>query len=190
VLRNSFGIDSKKKIVANISAIAPHKHYKTFVDTAAKILSQNTDFHFFIIGDGPCRNEIELYVKEKNLSENITFTGFRNDIPEIFPDLDFFLMTSETEGLGSTLLDAAANRVPIISAKAGGIPEFVEDRKTGLLSDIYDSESLAKHILELDKNSELQKTLTVNAFNKLVNAFTKDKMAQKTIEIYDTILSK
>ena len=186
-LRKEYKIAQNRTIVANISAIAPHKHYYTFVDTAKKVLTKNTNFHFFIIGDGPLRNAIESYVSQNNLQENITFTGFRQDIPEIFPDIDVFLMTSETEGLGSTLLDAAANHIPIVSTNAGGIPEFIEHKKTGFLANVYDSDELAKWLIFTADNPDITQKTTTNAYIKLLNGFTKAHMAQKTLEIYAKI---
>ena len=188
-LRKEFSIPDEKRIVANISAIAPHKHYKTFVDTVALVIEKDIKFHFFIIGDGPSKGEIENYIKEKGLNNHITLTGFRNDIPDLITDLDLFLMTSETEGLGSTLLDAAINRIPIVSTNAGGIPEFVEHNKNGLLADVYDSEKLASHTLNLVKDQKLKDLLVENGYNKVMTSFTKEVMAKKTIDIYEQVIA-
>ncbi len=184
ILRKEYSIDNNKQIIANISAIAPHKDYFTFVDTAEIALSINPNLHFFIIGDGPLRNEIEAYVSNKNLADSITLTGFRNDIPQLFPDIDVFLMTSKTEGLGSTLLDAACNFIPIVSTDAGGIPEFIIHQETGLLTAVGDSKALAQGIIYVLQDDALQKKLTNEAYLKLLEGFTKEKMALKTIEIY------
>lgn len=190
VLRKEYSIPDDVKIVANISALAPHKHHFTFIDTAEKVLKENLNFRFFIVGEGKLKEELESYVSEKKLTDYITLTGFRNDIPDIITDLDLFLMTSETEGLGSTLLDAAVNRIPIVSTDAGGIPEFVEHGYNGLLAGIYDSKALAKHVLTLSTDSILQDTFTQNGYQKILKGFTKEVMTKKTIEIYEQILSK
>lgn len=65
----------------------------------------------------------------KKLKDNIHFTGFRNDINELLPELNLFLMTSKTEGLGTTILDAFAAQVPVVATQAGGIPEIVQHEK-------------------------------------------------------------
>lgn len=189
ILREEYKISPDKKIIANISAIAPHKDYFTFVDAAQHLLALRKDIHFFIIGDGPLRLEIEAYIINKGLEKNITLTGFRKDVPDIFKEIDVFLMTSETEGLGSTLLDAAANRIPIVATKAGGIPEFVVDQKTGLLSNIKDSKNLALQVSNLLDNKQLKEVLTEAAYQKLISGFTKEIMAQKTFKIYGKINS-
>jgi glycosyltransferase involved in cell wall biosynthesis len=189
LLKKEFGVDANKKIVANISAIAPHKDYFTFVDTAEILLQERDDLHFFIIGDGPLKAEIENYVSSKNLNQHITFTGFRNNVADLFPDIDVFLMTSKTEGLGSTLLDAAANKVPIVSTNAGGIPEFVAHEITGLLANTQDAKQLAFEVSLLIDNTELQTTLCTNALEKLTHYFTKEMMANKTINLYGKIIS-
>ena len=187
LLKEEFNLDPKTIVVGNISAIAPHKDYPTFIKTAKKILETNDNFHFFIIGDGPSRSEIETEINRLKLNHKITLTGFRTDIPKLINALDIFLITSETEGLGTTILDAAANKIPVVATRGGGIPEFIEHNKTGLLSNIYDSDSLAENVLNLSENEGLQQSLTENAHNKLIEQFTKERTAQQTFKIYEQI---
>ena len=73
-------------------------------------------------------------------------TGFRKDIPKILPELDIFLFSSKTEGLGTSLLDAFACQVPVVATNAGGVPELIIHEKTGLLSPTKDPQSLAKNV--------------------------------------------
>ncbi len=186
-LHSEFGLNKDCKIVANISAIAPHKDYRTFVDTIDEIIKTKSNIHFLIIGDGPCRNEIECYVSSKQLSDKITLTGFRNDIPEIIQEIDVFLMTSETEGLGTTILDAFANKVPVVATNAGGIPEAVINEKTGLISNIKDYKALAKNVNRILDDDTLAKTLTESAHKHLLRNFTIEKMARGNIDVYNEI---
>jgi len=78
-----------------VAAIAPHKDYFTFIKTAKIILDKGLAAHFFIIGgDGGERDKIFNFIQANGLEEHITLTGFRKDITDIFPELDFFLFTS------------------------------------------------------------------------------------------------
>jgi glycosyltransferase involved in cell wall biosynthesis len=187
-LHEEFLLNREQKIVANISAVADHKDYFTFVDTAALILEERKDVTFFIIGDGPMFSDIEKYIKERNLQKNIVMTGFRDDIPDIIREIDVFLMSSKTEGLGSTILDAFANHIPMVATQAGGIPEIVNHNDTGLTAAVKDSKKLAVHVGHLLDNPGLAEALSNNAYSLLLRKFTKDKMALANVAIYKKVL--
>ncbi len=188
-LHKKYNIDLDTKLIGNISAVADHKDYYTFVDTAKEIIASSKDkIHFFIIGDGPLKSDIEQYIAQQEMSSYITMTGFVANIPSIIQDLDIFLMTSKTEGLGTTILDAFANRLPVVATKAGGIPEAVIHLETGLLYEVKDHKNLAIGVLKLLKDEKLAERLTSNAHKHLLTHFTKEKMAQGVIEVYHSLI--
>ncbi|VAW27690.1 hypothetical protein MNBD_BACTEROID06-1171, partial [hydrothermal vent metagenome] len=147
-LKRSLGIEGKK-VIGNISAVVAEKDYFTFVDTAEIVLNKIPDVHFLIIGSGAEYEPIKKYISIKKLGANITMLGFRKDIPELLSIIDVFLMTSTMEGLGSTILDAFASKVPVVATNVGGIPEIVLHESTGLLSSPKDFESLSDNVIRL-----------------------------------------
>ena len=186
-LHNEYKLPPHQKLIGNVSAIAPHKDYFTFVDTAALLLQQNADLTFFIIGDGPLREQIEAYVQEKGLQEHIILTGFRNDVPQVMPELDVLLVTSETEGLGTTILDAFSCRTPVVATAAGGIPELVEHGQTGLLAPVKDATALAANVQQVLNKEELRERLIRNASQKVL-VFTREQTALRTLSVYKEVL--
>jgi L-malate glycosyltransferase len=186
-LHAEFSLPGDSILVGNVAAIAPHKDYFTFVDTVALLAPADPRLRFFIIGDGPLRREISAYVQEKNLGKVIIMTGFREDIPEILAELDVFLITSKTEGLGSTILDAYACRVPVVATAAGGIPEIVTDEVTGLLAPVGDSRKLADQVLRLVNDNSLSQHLVESASARVLG-YTKQEMARKTMAVYREVL--
>ncbi len=190
ILHKEYNLDSDVKIVANISALADHKDYFTYIDTVAEF-KKTTDqkVKFFIIGEGELRKKIENYIAEKSLNEDIILTGFRNDISDILPELDVFLMTSKEEGLGTTVLDAFANNIPVVATAGGGIPEMVIHEKTGLLYPIKDAKGLAEGLQRVLSNNHLKKDLTSGAYKRLLGNFTKEQTAKKTYEVYQQVLT-
>ena len=89
-LRNELGIAPDVKLIGNIAAIAPHKDYFTFLKTV-KILSQKTNTKFVISGDGPLRSNIESEIDAMDLRKEVFLLGFRNDLENVFADLDVLL---------------------------------------------------------------------------------------------------
>lgn len=185
-LREEFHLGPGDILIGNTSAIAVHKDYFTFLDTAAILVSQDPRFRFFIIGDGDLRQKVQAYLEAKGLQDKVIMTGFREDIPRILPDLDVFLMTSTTEGLGTTILDAFACKVPVVATAAGGIPEMVIDGHTGLLAPVRDPEALASCIMRVAGDKELTSALTRSAYESLSH-FSKENTARETMIIYEAV---
>ncbi|MEQ9289023.1 MAG: glycosyltransferase family 4 protein [Cyclobacteriaceae bacterium] len=186
-LSSTYSLDKGTWLVGNTSALADHKDYYTFINTAREIVKEDIPTMFFIIGTGPMEAELKGYVEELGLQNKIVFTGFIDNISEVLPELDVFLMTSKTEGLGTSILDAMAAKVPVVATEGGGIPEIVKDRKTGLTSKVGDYHSLARQVIRVLKDEGLRNTLTTES-SKFVEKFDKKIMAAKTLEVYNDII--
>jgi len=187
-LRKEFKIDEDEILIGNIAAIAPHKDYFTFVKTAEILIEKDLKGHFFIIGgDGGEQEKIEHFIKVKGLDKQITLTGFREDIEFILPELDIFLFTSKTEGLGTAVLDALAANVPVVSTKAGGISEYLEHEKNALLGSPEKPRELAENILHLLSQPQLKAKLATKG-KETVLRFSKKNMAAKTFAVYQDVL--
>lgn len=152
---------AEKKIIATTAAFVPHKDPHTMVRTIAELKKLRNDFAFLHFGDGQLQEEITLLVKELNLEKHYVFMGFRSDVEDFFSVFDVFVMSSQEEGLGSSVLDAFIYGVPVASTDAGGLKETVEG--CGLLSPVNNYELLAKNINQLLDDEPLRKSLTENA---------------------------
>lgn len=183
-LRQRLGLSNSSILIGNCSAIADQKDYFTFVKVA-KTLPQ---FHFVIIGSGPLEGEIKKFVADEKLT-NVHFTGFLDDIENYLHSLDVFLITSKTEGLGTSILDAMICRVPVVATKAGGIPEIVKNEATGILCEIGNVDQLKSGIELVLSNDEIKTSIIDNAYNNVLHNFSKKSTASKTFEIYESILN-
>lgn len=187
-LRREFTISEEKLLIGNTSALADHKDYFTFINTAEILLKENSNLHFFIMGDGPMKEEIEAYIQDKGLIEHITMTGFLKNIGEALCSLDLFLFTSKTEGLGTSVLDAMAAGIPIVATRAGGVSEMIETGHNGYLAEVGDEENLAKCVLEVLKNASIRSKFISNSLEK-VKEFSYQATTKKTIEVYQEVLN-
>ncbi len=189
-LHKEFKISRDKTIIANVASIAPHKDYFTFVNTAAIIVKNHSDVHFLIIGgDGGEEEDIKNLITQKGLDDRITLTGFREDITDILPSIDILLLTSKTEGLGTSLLDAQLCEVPIVATATGGIPEVIQHEENGLLAPPRNPAKLAAQLERLIISNSHRKELSQNA-KKTVQSFSKEAMTTQTIKVYETVLAE
>jgi len=188
-LRREYQKSADTFIIGNTSAISDQKDYYTFVNVAERILKVRSDVHFFIVGDGPEREQITTYVNEKGLAHRITLTGFRKNIREILPSFDIFLFTSKTEGLGTSVLDAMVAGVPIVTTAAGGVPEMINHELNGLMYPVKDEEGLTSGVLRMMNEPDLAQKLAGKA-RETVTEFSKEKTAARTVEVYREILGR
>ena len=185
-LRQELKLPQDKLIIGNVAAHAPHKDLFTFIRTAKRLLNERTDLHFVSIGDGPLSEEIRNFAKAEGMTNELHFLGYRQDVEALLPDFDLFLMTSETEGLGTSILDAFAAKVFVVSTAAGGIPEMVVEGETGLLAPIADDAQLA---VQVNKALNMDRSAIVTAASEKLKNFTKEATATKTLAVYQNLLA-
>jgi glycosyltransferase involved in cell wall biosynthesis len=188
LLREEFNLNKNHILVGNVAALADHKDYPTFLQTAELVCKEDERFRFIIIGEGFLRSEIEQFISDHHLGNRVFMTGFRSNIPQLLKDLDIFFMPSKLEGLGTSVLDAFASGIPVVSTFAGGIPELVTHQESGLLSKPGDCQQMADHIRRLADNEPLRAKLLQNASVR-VKEMDYHGMTNKTLSIYKEILS-
>lgn len=186
-LRQEYSIHIDTKLIGNVAALAPHKDYFTFLRTAAEFKGRE-GVHFFIIGEGHLSQEIEAEIGRLGLNDQVTMTGFRDDMEQVLPELDVMLVTSETEGLGTSILDAFLAKVPVVATRAGGIPELIIDGETGLLAPVKDHNELARQVQRLLDDNDL-KSRIINQAEDRVAAFSKQNMASAVLHVYKEVLA-
>jgi glycosyltransferase involved in cell wall biosynthesis len=186
-LHKLFNIDAQKKIILCTSALAEHKDYPTLINAIEQLVGK-FPFQVIVFGDGPLADDIKQLVKDRNLSNFILFGGFRTDINDLLPSADAFVMSSKTEGLGSSILDAYACKVPVACTNAGGIPEIAIHMETALLSNAKDANALANAIEQICTHTDLAADLKNKAY-EFVQKFDKKIMAEKTLSVYKNIIS-
>ena len=193
LLREKFNISSDKIIIGNIANHIRAKHLDTLVDIADTIVNKEkrTDFIFIQIGTFTDRTpDLLQRVNSLKLEKHLIFMDYTPNASNFLPQFNISLITSQSEGIPQVIYESMFHRVPLISTNVGGIPEIIEDKKTGLLAPMHDYKSLSNHILSLSENSHLQKEFTDKAYQKLINKYTNTNMAMQTLAIYKEIITE
>jgi len=171
-------------VVGNVAALVPHKGQRHLVDAAALVVRQVPDARFVIAGEGELRAQLERQIKELGLEKHVFLLGFRPDILSIHKAFDLFVMSSVTEGLGTSLLDAMACGKPIVATRAGGMPEVVADGDTGVLVAPRDDQALAAAIVRLLKDERLRQAMGDAGGRRVRERFSSERMVQDTLDLY------
>jgi len=189
-VHEAFWLPHHAPVVGNIAALVPHKGQRHLIDAAHLVVQEIPDARFIILGEGELREHLERHVREYKLEKHVLLPGFRTDALGCLKGFDLFAMSSVTEGLGSTLLDAMACAKAIVATKAGGIPEVVDDTVTGLLVEPRDHHALARAIIRLLKDQPLRERLAGAGFARVREQFTVDQMVAGTAAVYGRVARK
>jgi glycosyltransferase involved in cell wall biosynthesis len=187
ILRKEFGVGPEYLLIGNLSALADHKDYPTFLRTIPELGKRGLKAKYIIAGDGPDREKIVKLAQEMHVEDQIIFTGFRKDVVQVMLSLDVFLMTSKTEGLGTILIEAFLAGVPVVATRAGGIPELVKHGDTGLLCPVADVQCLADAVQRLVEDPKLRSDLS-NRARTFAQQFSQEHTAARTLELYREVL--
>ncbi|MBI3553649.1 MAG: glycosyltransferase [Elusimicrobia bacterium] len=181
-----FGVEPKAPWVGNLAALVPHKDHDTLIAAALIAVLKRPDLVFLIAGEGPEEERLLAQIKKMGLLGRVLLLGHRDDPVSLLKCLDVFVLSSSGEGMGSVLLEAAACGVPVAATRAGGIPEIIVDRETGLLCPPRDPETLAQNIETLIADQKLARRLALQGIKNLPR-FGLKRMAEQMETIYEAL---
>ena len=171
-------------LVGNVAALVPHKGQRHLIEAAAVVIQKVPDARFVIAGEGELRPQLERLIKERHLEKHVFLAGFRPDILSVHKAFDIFVMSSITEGLGTSLLDAMACGKPIVATTAGGVPEVVADGRTGILVPPRDHETMAAAIVKLLTEETARAEMGAAGLARVRTLFSAERMVQDTLAVY------
>jgi glycosyltransferase involved in cell wall biosynthesis len=189
-LHEELWLPHQAPIVGNVAALVPHKGQRYLIDAAADVVRHEPDARFVIAGEGELRESLERQIRHHRLEKHVLLAGFRSDVLSVHRAFDIFAMSSVTEGLGTSLLDAMACAKPIVATKTGGIPEVVEDGVTGFLVPPRNHEAMAHAILRLLADEGLRRRMGEAGLARVRERFTAERMVRNTLTIYERVVRR
>lgn len=171
-----------KYIVGTTSALTQEKDPFTMVEAIQKLSQQRNDFLFLHFGDGNLAESVRNKIANNHLQEFYQLMGFADNASDLLASFDIFVMTSKQEGLGSSVLDAFINQVPVVSTNAGGLKELLENER-GIACNIGDSNAIAEGINTLLNDDQLKNQYTSNAFRYVQQYHSMDHITQQYIHL-------
>ena len=186
-VRRELELPARAPVIGNVAALAPHKGQRHLVDAAARVVAEVPDARFVIVGAGELRDALLEQIARLGLERHVLLTGFRTDALALLKGFDLFVMSSVTEGLGTSVLDAMACGRAVVATRAGGIPESVVDGETGLLVPTRDPAALASAVLRLLRAPDRRQALGRAGRARARERFSAERMVAETIAVYEAL---
>lgn len=189
--RTLLGIETHRRVTMQVARFHKVKDHVTAIQAWKILQSQQptpASHLLVLVGDGDERPAIEQRVNEWGLQNSVLFTGAVNNARELIPAADLCMLTSLSEGVSVTLLEAMAAGKPVVATDVGGNPEVVSHEKTGALVPRGDADQLAKAIDLLLPNAEYaQRTYGLTGRQRLLDRFTVDRMHREYVQLYEAV---
>lgn len=182
-LRRSLGCGDEDVVGITVAALARGKGHTELLRAAALTAERTPALRIWLAGDGPLRGDLESQCRALQLGSRVQFLGFRADIPSLLHAADFFCLATRSEGLGSSILEAMAAGLPIVSTRVGGIPEVVAEG-TGILVPLDASDAdWANALARIADERGLREEMGRSARGRAAQ-FTADRTAEGTAKAY------
>lgn len=185
--RIHFGATPHDRVLLCAAELHKRKGQKYLIEAVKHLLPEFPMLKLILAGDGPERNAYEKMAR--GTGDRIRLLGRQKNVAQLMAASDLFVLPSIREAFGLVIIEAAAIHLPIIASHAGGIPEIIEQEKTGVLVPPGDAKALAAAIGTLCKNFDLAGAFALAAQKRTDQCFDAKTMAMKTAAVYDSILT-
>lgn len=155
-LRADLGITASDVVSITVANLRTEKAYEVLLRAAAESLKTNPDLLFLSVGHGPLESEMKALSASLGLGDRFRFLGFRSDALALMAASDIFVLSSRQEGLPVSLMEAMSLGLPVVATAVGGIPDYVESGRSGLLVNPEQPLSLAKALCRLAEDTHLR----------------------------------
>jgi len=188
--KTRLGVKNKSKIVGFIGRIAPVKGPRFLIEAIPAILRNNPDAFFLIIGDGEEGVKLKELASSLNILSSIRFMGHQEDIRSYLNIMDVLVVPSLNEGMGRVIVEAGFLKKAVLASRIGGIPDLIENEKTGILVDPRSPEQIAEGVMTLLQDPGKRHRMGHALYDKAISEYTESRMIEQIEILYRDELQK
>jgi glycosyltransferase involved in cell wall biosynthesis len=167
-----------------VARLAAPKRPDLLVRALASLRATSDDAHLVIVGDGPEREELRALADQLGLHDAVQFLGTRSDVPEILSTASCVALVSDYEGAPYALLEGMASGAPVVATSVGGVPEMLEDGRTGILVSPGDVESLTTALRRMLADPEAAAAMGAKAREAVARDYSREQMTLRLVDEY------
>jgi glycosyltransferase involved in cell wall biosynthesis len=181
-IRTRLNLPPGGQLAVALGALTPEKDHLTLVRAAFRLVRDLPELHWVIVGQGKMEQRIRREIEQLHLNGRVHLMAWIEDPHQVLGQADLFVLSSRSEGLGSSILAAMARGIPVVATRVGGVPELLESG-AGLLVDPADPEQLADAVKRVLAEPSLQRSLVTKAKEEL-GKYRPSAMAERVLSVY------
>ncbi len=189
-LRRKCGFSDEDIVVGIVARMEPVKGHDVFIKAAAMAAEKNEKLRFLIVGSGSCEEEIKNEAKKLGISDKCFFAGYIKDVNDINNIIDISVLTSKSEALSLSLIEAMSLGKPAVSTDSGGTKEVVKDGVSGFVVENCNHSAVCEKVLLLADDEELRMRMGKEGRRIVEEVFMASVMAEKTCAVYEELIRK
>ena len=186
--RNKIAARAGKFVVGTLGRLNVQKAPLDFVKMLAFVCRKEKNVYGVWVGDGPLRKQVESLAAVEGVSDRLFITGWRTDAVQLSHAFDVFVLSSISEGMPYSLLEAAGTGLPCVATDVAGVRDVIRDGVEGFVVPSRNPCVLAEKILLLKRNPDLRRRMGQAARERVAKHFTLEQMVQKTQDLYLRLL--
>jgi glycosyltransferase involved in cell wall biosynthesis len=183
-IRRSLGIPEGVPVIGTVGRLADVKRQDLLIYAFAKVRDRHPKAHLLIVGDGPLKEQLMALAESLHISPYLHFAGYRSDTAACYQLMSVFALSSRTEGLPQAAIEASFSGIPVVASRVGGLPELVNEERTGLLFEEGDASGLAAALDRILSDPIWARSLAQAASAKVQSRFEVSRMADEYHQYY------
>ncbi|MEZ6060836.1 MAG: glycosyltransferase [Planctomycetaceae bacterium] len=187
-IRREFGFRDDDFVAVQVARLHELKDHRTALEAINIAKRSVPTIRLLLVGAGDERSAIEGRIFDLGLANHVKLAGSRNDVRDLLAASDAFLMSSISEGIPLTIIEAMAAGLPVVSTAVGGIPEMIADELSGFLAGPGDAPGLARGLVRLAEDPQLRKRLIENGRHRAHEQFSLTSMLDNYRRVYQEML--
>jgi len=188
LMRRELRLKDEDIVFCFVGRLAEIKNIEYFLSVVHGLAARIPHVKVLLIGDGPNRRNLEVFVKNAGLDKIVRFLGFRSDIGDCLYCSDIFVLPSLYEGISVALLEAMSAGLPAVATDVGGNGQLVIDDENGYLVPLNEPDMFLAALITLASDSENRKRMSSNARERVVSHFSLERTVEHYLKIYGQYL--
>lgn len=187
VLRKELGLTADAIVVGSVGVLRKEKGHAELIQAMQPLFARYPDLHLVIVGGGDAaRAELETHARALGVAAHVHLLGQRADVPALLPDFDVFALATHIEASGTAFVEAGAAGVPVVGTRVGGVPEMMQEDRSGLLVPLFDLPALTQALERLIADPALRADMGRAGRQYCLGEgrFTRDTMGRDTEACY------
>lgn len=191
-VRSALSLSESLPIIGIVARVQPVKGHEVLLEAFKEVRATLPEARLLVVGGGASSYERRLreLCQRLGIASSVVWLGVRSDVPDLLAAMDVVALPSRSEGFGLAILEAMAMGKPVVATRVGGIPECVDEGRTGILVSAGNAGELARALTTVLSDPALARSMGAAGRARVEQEFSLARMVDRTCEVYARVLAE